>query len=164
MKPHPDPAPQDTNPPNTPEPTTMRLTPVFTPMLLALVLGATCLPAQEPSSQFVDLAKIHTDIRSRRAGSYDRTGGNADNIPNIPDGARYTLMDVKGAGVITHIWITLAPGPDTLNRNDIVIRMYWDGKPFPSVESPIGAFFGNGWGESYNFVSAPLAVTPGWGK
>jgi hypothetical protein len=133
-------------------------------MLLALVLGATCLPAQEPSSQFVDLAKIHTDIRSRRAGSYDRTGGNADNIPNIPDGARYTLMDVKGAGVITHIWITLAPGPDTLNRNDIVIRMYWDGKPFPSVESPIGAFFGNGWGESYNFVSAPLAVTPGWGK
>ena len=74
------------------------------------------------------------------------------------------IMDVKGAGIITHIWITLAPGADTLNRNDVIIRMYWDGKPYPSVEAPIGAFFGNGWGEAYNFVSAPLAVTPGWGK
>jgi len=64
-------------------------------------------------------------------------------------------MDVKGAGIITHIWLTLAPGADTLNRNDVIIRMYWDGKSFPSVEAPIGAFFGNGWGEAYNFVSAP---------
>ncbi|HZK97944.1 MAG TPA: glycoside hydrolase family 172 protein, partial [Prolixibacteraceae bacterium] len=53
---------------------------------------------------------------------------------------------------------------DQLNRNDIIIRMYWDGNSFPSVESPIGPFFGNGWDETYNFVSAPLAVTPGWGK
>jgi hypothetical protein len=136
-------------------------------MLLCLswaVVAPLCLLAQEPSSEFVGLAKIHTDIRSKRAGSYDRTGGNADNIPNVADGARVTLMEVKGAGIITHIWITLAPGPDTLNRNDVIIRMYWDGKPYPSVEAPIGAFFGNGWGESYNFVSAPLAVTPGWGK
>jgi len=120
--------------------------------------------AQEPASDFVGLAKIRTDMRSRRSSSYDRTGGNADNIPNVADGAKVTLLDVKGAGVITHIWITLAPGPDKLNRNDVVIRMYWDGKPYPSVESPIGPFFGNGWGESYDFVSAPLAVTPGWGK
>lgn len=42
--------------------------------------------------------------------------------------------------------------------------MYWDGNSFPSVESPIGPFFGNGWNETYNFVSVPLSVTPGWGK
>jgi len=132
----------------------------------ALLCAAAALPllAQEPSSDFVGLARIHSDIRSRRAGSYDRSGGNADNVSNVADGARVTIMDVKGSGVITHIWITMGPGPDTLNRNDVVIRMYWDGKPYPSVEAPIGAFFGNGWGESYNFVSAPLAVTPGWGK
>ena len=132
----------------------------------ALLCMAATLPlaAQEPSSDFVGLSRIHSEIRSRRSGSYDRTGGNADNVPNVADGAKVTIMDVKGAGVITHIWITLAPGPDTLNRNDVIIRMYWDGKPYPSVEAPIGSFFGNGWGESYNFVSAPLAVTPGWGK
>ena len=27
------------------------------------------------------------------------------------------------------------------------------------IHAPIGPFFGNGWGEAYNFVSAPLAVT-----
>ncbi len=135
-------------------------------LIAAALLCAAALPlqAQEPSSDFVGLARIHSDIRSRRAGSYDRSGGNADNVSNVADGARVTLMDVKGSGVITHIWITMGPGPDTLNRNDVIIRMYWDGKPYPSVEAPVGAFFGNGWGESYNFVSAPLAVTPGWGK
>lgn len=128
--------------------------------------AAVCPPlaAQEPPGAFQDLAKIQTNVRSRRSGSWDRTGGNADNVSNVPDGARVNLLDVKGAGVITHLWITLAPGPDTLDRNNVVLRMYWDGKPYPSVEAPIGSFFGNGWGESYNFVSAPLAVTPGWGK
>jgi hypothetical protein len=42
--------------------------------------------------------------------------------------------------------------------------MYWDGNDYPSVESPLGPFFGNGWGESYNVVTAPLSVSPGWGK
>ena len=130
----------------------------------AVLLAATVLLAQEPAGEFVGLARIRTDIKSRRVGSYDRTGGNADNVSNLADGAKLNIMDVKGAGIITHIWLTLAPGADTLNRNDVIIRMYWDGKPFPSVEAPIGAFFGNGWGEAYNFVSAPLAVTPGWGK
>jgi hypothetical protein len=73
-------------------------------------------------------------------------------------------MDVKGAGIIDHIWITIAPPAQELNRNDIIIRMYWDGNSYPSVEAPIGPFFGNGWDEAYNFVSVPLSVTPGWGK
>ena len=132
--------------------------------IAATLLAATVLLAQEPASEFVGLAKIRLDLKSRRVGSYDRTGGNADNVSGVADGAKVNIMDVKGAGIITHIWITLAPGADTLNRNDVIIRMYWDGKTFPSVEAPVGAFFGNGWGEAYNFVSAPLAATPGWGR
>ena len=136
------------------------------PCLLSLLacLSAATLVAQEPSSEFMALAKIHSGVKSRRAGSYDRSGGNADNISPVKSGARAVIMDVKGAGVITHIWMTCAPGAEQMNRNDIILRMYWDGKSFPSVEAPLGAFFGNGWGEAYDFVSAPLAVTPGWGK
>jgi hypothetical protein len=119
--------------------------------------------AQTPSD-FVGLTQIHSNVKSKRASSYDRTGGNADNVSRVADGAKVNIMEVKGAGVITHIWITMAPGADALNRNDVILRMYWDGKTYPSVEAPVGAFFGNGWGEAYNFVSAPLAVTPGWGK
>jgi hypothetical protein len=133
-------------------------------LLAAALLASTVLLAQEPAGEFVGLAKIRPGIKSRRIGSYDRTGGNADNVSAVANGAKLNIMDVKGAGIITHIWLTLAPGADTLNRNDVIIRMYWDGKPFPSVEAPIGPFFGNGWGEAYNFVSSPLAVTPGWGK
>lgn len=38
--------------------------------------------------------------------------------------------------------------------------MYWDGNDYPSVESPIGPFFGQGWNESYNYSSMPLAAGP----
>lgn len=111
-----------------------------------------------------EVARIKKDVKSVRVGSYDRTGGNNDRVENVAPGQKLTLMDVKGAGIINHIWITIAPGAEKLNRNDIILRMYWDGNTFPSVEAPIGAFFGNGWGEAYNFVSAPLTVSPGWGK
>jgi hypothetical protein len=137
-----------------------------TPMILRLALGlalVTALGAQE-ENDFTSLARIRPGVKSRRVSSYDRAGGNGDNVSGVADGAKVDIMNIKGAGVITHIWITLAPGAEKLNRNDVILRMYWDGNSFPSVEAPIGPFFGNGWGEVYNFVSGPLAVTPGWGK
>lgn len=45
-------------------------------------------------------------------------------------------------------------------RNNLVFRIYWDGKSYPSVEAPLAAFFGNGWDEYYEFASLPLAVGP----
>ena len=122
------------------------------------------LTAQESANDFTSLARIRPGVKSKRVSSYDRTGGNGDNVSGVADGAKVDIMNIAGAGIITHIWITLAPGAEKLNRNDVILRLYWDGNSFPSVEAPIGPFFGNGWGEVYNFVSAPLAVTPGWGK
>lgn len=110
------------------------------------------------------LAELRSDVKSRRVSSYDQTGNNGDRMADIKSGARATMMDVSGAGIINHIWITCGPGADKLNRDDLVLRMYWDGASHPSVEAPLGAFFGNGWGETYNVVSAPLAVSPGWGR
>ena len=120
--------------------------------------------SQDLGNEMFSLSQIKEGLKSKRVGSYDKTGGNGDCLNGIKDGQKTTIMDVKGAGVISHIWITIAPGADVLNRNDIIIRMYWDGNSYPSVESPIGSFFGNGWNETYNFVSAPLAVSPGSGK
>jgi hypothetical protein len=56
----------------------------------------------------------------------------------------------------------IAPVPDVLSRNDIIIRMYWDGNEYPSVESPIGP--GQGWEEFYEFTSLPLAAGPKEGR
>jgi D-arabinan exo alpha-(1,3)/(1,5)-arabinofuranosidase (non-reducing end) len=115
-------------------------------------------------SDLFGLARVQSDMHSRRVSSYDRSGGNNDRFEHIQDGQTRELFNVKGAGIINHIWITIAPPPEHLNRNDIILRMYWDGNEFPSVESPIGPFFGQGWNESYPFVSLPLAVGPVEGR
>ena len=121
--------------------------------------------SQVPNNELFGLAKIQQSaIKSKRISSYDRSGNNNDRLTFIKDGEKATLFDVKGAGVINHIWITIAPLQPNINRNDIILRMYWDGNDNPSVESPIGPFFGQGWNESYNYASLPLAAAPGKGN
>ena len=93
------------------------------------------------SSEMYDLAKMKEGLRNRRVSSYDRTGNNRDHLKAIKPGETAVLADIKGAGVINHIWITMSPGPRQLSRNDIILRMYWDGSDEPSVVSPIGPFF-----------------------
>ena len=102
------------------------------------------------------------DFKTKRISSYDRTGGNGDSI-RIQSGEKKCIAEIDGAGIIKHIWITIACQDPMLRRNAI-IRMYWDGESNPSVESPIGDFFGQGWGEKYNFISLPLAAAPSGGN
>jgi hypothetical protein len=120
--------------------------------------------AQGVDGSLLDLARIQDGVHSRRVSSYDRSGGNNDRFEDVADGERRTLFEVEGSGIINHIWITIAPPPPDLSRNDIVLRMYWDGSEEPCVESPIGPFFGQGWDESYNFASLPLAAGPRQGR
>jgi hypothetical protein len=108
-----------------------------------------------------DLA-VKKSGETKRISSFDQTGGNNDRI-NIEPGATATLAEIDGAGIIKHIWVTINH-PDNLYRRMLIIRMYWDGEEHPSVEAPIGDFFGNGWGEHYNMISMPLAVSPAGGK
>jgi hypothetical protein len=42
----------------------------------------------------------------------------------------------------------------------LVLRMYWDEEKSPSVESPLGDFFGLGLGDYLVYESAPLNVAP----
>ncbi len=101
--------------------------------------------------------------RTRRVSSYDVAGGNEDYHSFGPH-QTYTLADIAGAGIIRHIWITIDCKKDPLWRKNVVIRAYWDGQDFPSVEAPIGDFFGQGWGEFYDFSSLPLAAAPKDGR
>jgi hypothetical protein len=128
------------------------------------IVMSSALVYSQNSNDFIDLARVKDNVKSKRVSSYDRTGGNGDCLGGIKDGEKRVLMDVKGAGIITHIWITIAPPPPELSRNDLILRIYWDGNSFPSVESPIGPFFGQGWDEAYDFVSYPLAAGPVQGR
>jgi hypothetical protein len=130
----------------------------------ALLLTAAAALAQGMASPTLELARIQPGAKSRRVSSYDVTGGNADNVSKILTGTRRDIFNVKGAGIITHIWVTIAPPPPAMSRHDVILRMYWDGETTPSVEAPIGDFFGQGWDESYPFASLPLAAGPREGR
>jgi D-arabinan exo alpha-(1,3)/(1,5)-arabinofuranosidase (non-reducing end) len=96
------------------------------------------------------------DYTQKRSSSYARNGGNADARP-IPPGETLTVLDEAGPGVLTHIWFTIA-SPEELHLKKLVLRMYWDGESSPSVESPVGDFFGLGLGEYFLYQSIPLSV------
>ncbi len=130
-------------------------------MLLAgLVLSSALMPEARCQTALENLTVIRQDVKSKRISSYDRTGGNRDRIEHIEPGDKAVLCDIRGPGMINHIWITMSPGPPELNRTDVIFRIYWDGNDFPFVESPIGPFFGQGWDESYPFASLPLSAAP----
>lgn len=117
----------------------------------------------QTSNLLQGLTTIQEGIKSKRVSSYDRSGGNGDNVYMVKPGESRTIFDVKGAGIINHIWMTLAPRPEQLNRTDVILKMYWDGNDQPSVHSPIGPFFGQGWNESYDYTAMPLSVGPAGG-
>jgi hypothetical protein len=77
----------------------------------------------------------------------------------VEPGQTATLLDVTGAGVITHLWFTIN-SRDQMHLKNLVLRAWWDGEATPSVEVPIGDFFGLGTGEYYTYQSALLTVAP----
>jgi len=77
--------------------------------------------------------------RSRRASSWDKSGGNWDAL-TIQPGETVTLADIEGPGMITHLYFTMVH-PHLLDYREAVLRMYWDGEETPSVEAPLGDFF-----------------------
>jgi hypothetical protein len=107
------------------------------------------------------LAKLR-QAKTRRFSSYDRTGGNDDRF-HLEPGQTATIAEHAGAGVVTHIWATLACGSPYFLRK-VVLRAYWDGSEDPSVETPIGDFFGMGHAQTRNFWSLPVQASPQDGK
>ena len=104
-----------------------------------------------------DMARLK-EGRAKRISSYDRTGGNADYI-KLAAGETVDIAKMEGAGIVKHIWITLG-SPDPMRYRNIILRMYWDGEKRPSVQSPLGDFFGQGWGEEYTYSALPMCVAP----
>ena len=68
----------------------------------------------------------------------------------------FTLCEINGPGSIQHIWMT-----PTGNWRFSILRFYWDDEKEPSVEVPVGDFFGMGWGKYAPLNSAAVCVNPG---
>jgi len=68
----------------------------------------------------------------------------------------YTMAEITGPGAIQHIWMT-----PTGNWRYSILRFYWDDEAEPSVEVPVGAFFGAGWSSYAQLNSLMVTVNPG---
>lgn len=68
----------------------------------------------------------------------------------------FTIAEIEGPGAIQHIWMT-----PTGNWQFSIIRFYYDDEKTPSVEAPIGAFFGMAWNQYAPLVSLAMTVNPG---
>lgn len=125
-----------------------------------LAAGSTA-SAQQGSGEFDYLPKYvrQQNYRSLKQSSYDKTGGNADRW-TIQPGATQEVFSDTGMGVISHIWFTIA-APSLHHLKEIVLRAWWDGASQPSVETPIGDFFGLNLSEYVIYQSEYLACSPG---
>lgn len=115
-----------------------------------------------PSSPFTS-AMMPIDASSHRASSYDRTGGNVDWVVVKPGESR-TFADIAGPGCIKHIYWTYIIEDETVRTQlfrDLILRMYWDGETSPSVETPIGDFFGVSNATPRPIKSLGLVINPG---
>ncbi len=99
------------------------------------------------------------NYRSLKQSSHDTTGGNSDSY-HIAPGATQLLFDSQKPGVITHIWFTIA-ATSRFHLKELILRAYWDGNSKPSVEAPIGDFFGLNLADYVIYESEYLGCSPG---
>ena len=77
----------------------------------------------------------------------------------IEPGETVELANIEGPGTLRHIWMTLGNREPNTFRS-MVIRMWWEDQSHPSVESPLGDFFGFAHGKvaPYQSVAHSLGV------
>jgi hypothetical protein len=124
-------------------------------LILAAALAA-CAP--RPSAPPIPSLFDPPEGRFVQVSSYDTTGGNRDRL-EIAAGDSAVLLDLSGPGEIRRIWITVSSqDPDYLRR--LALRMYWDDEREPSVNVPLGDFFGNGF-DKRHYAALPMGVSSG---
>jgi hypothetical protein len=109
------------------------------------------------------LAKLRDNsVKRRRISSHHPEHKNYDFFV-FKRKERKIFAEIRGAGCITHFWCTI-DNSDPYYLRKLVLRVYWDGEEYPSVEVPIGDFFGMGHAMCKNYWSFPLAMSPKDGK
>jgi D-arabinan exo alpha-(1,3)/(1,5)-arabinofuranosidase (non-reducing end) len=103
------------------------------------------LPAMAPSiPDLLGLAQLK-DWEARRSSSNNQDLNSNDDSKRPIPGETVILADLGGPGVVTHIWLTVAANEYGWPRL-LRLRVYYDGSPVPSVDAPVGDFFGVGHG------------------
>ncbi len=125
--------------------------PIRTSLFFALAAG--CALAQSPAG-LLDLPNLK-NYSAHRVSSANRFVGSNDDSKRIMPGETFVMADLKGPGVVSHIWLTVADNEYAWPRL-VRLRVYYDGKKTPSIDVPLGDFFGVGHGYDRNLDSLPI--------
>jgi hypothetical protein len=134
--------------------------------LLCLVAAlATPAPAQEDISRYRAGEESHwvspeNPNGARGSAGLENRGVKGHAFETIDVGAAHVLADLKGAGTIDRIWMTIEDrSPDALRG--LRLEISWDGAATPAVSVPLGDFFLHGAGEMVPIETALLASPEG---
>ncbi|HEX6375835.1 MAG TPA: glycoside hydrolase family 172 protein [Allosphingosinicella sp.] len=97
---------------------------------------------------------------AKGAGGAENRGAKGHAFETIAVGASHVLADLKGAGTIDRMWLTIEDrSPDALRG--LKLEIFWDGAAAPAVSVPLGDFFLHGAGEMVPMETALLASPEG---
>lgn len=72
-----------------------------------------------------------------------------------------TLCRIEGAGRVVRFWFTLPLFRQRHALKDLVLSVYWDGEDTPSIEVPVGDFFGASFGRPLRLTYGSFLVVGG---
>jgi hypothetical protein len=125
---------------------------------LVRICGLTILMVAGGSAQsLADLPRLK-NFSAHRVSSNNRYVGSNDDSKRIFPGETFVMADLRGPGVVSHIWITVADNEYAWPRL-VRLRVYYDGKKTPSVDVPLGDFFGVGHGYERDLDSSPIRAS-----
>jgi hypothetical protein len=106
------------------------------------------------AQSLTDLPRLK-NYSAHRVSSDNPFIGSNDDSKRIFPGETFVMADLRGPGVVDHIWITVADNEFAWPRL-VRLRVYYDGKKTPSVDVPLGDFFGVGHGYERDLDSMPI--------
>ncbi len=120
---------------------------IHQPYLLDTGLISRSISFENPTGQPGEGGKSASALGVGRKGSPSRS---------IKPGEEVQLCDIQGPGAIRHIWLTTAREP--VAQRAMLIRVWWDDQEHPSIECPVGDFFGFAHGKIMPYQSAVHSV------
>lgn len=99
---------------------------------------------------------------ARGGGGTAHHGRKGSPSRRVEPGARMTLADIEGPGVLRHVWLTFTPAPPEETRAQVLEVFYGDADE-PSVSVPVADFFGVPWGRPVHLDTALTAIQEGRG-
>jgi hypothetical protein len=140
-------------------------------VLASTALAAAAVFAQQPPDVIHQPYQLDTGLVSRSISFENPTGapGEAGKAAsrlgqgrkgaasrNVKPGETVQLCDIEGPGTIRHIWVTISHAGDELRST--VLSAWWDNQEHPSIQCPVGDFFGTAHGKLKPYCSAVHSV------